>query len=155
MNSKHPMVLIVGIVCALAVCSARTAYAQAPSDPCTLLTQAQVSAVLGVTVSPGQPISTTGCEWSPQQPSSFNARVTVSLWDAQAFAGMKTPLPGVTKTPVSGVGDEAVYATIAGLTTLSVKKGKVAFVVRIYGVPGQAKQMAMEKSLALDILAKL
>jgi hypothetical protein len=82
MNSKHPRVLIVGIVWALAVCSARTAYAQAPSHPCTLLTQLQVSAVLGVSVRAGQPIGTTACQWSaPDQP---NSKVTVTLWDAQA-----------------------------------------------------------------------
>jgi hypothetical protein len=68
---------------------------------------------------------------------------------------MKTPLPGSAKTSVSGVGDDAVYATFGSLTTLAVKKGKIAFVVRLYGVPGQAKQMAIEKSLALDIVAKL
>jgi hypothetical protein len=155
MNTKHLSVLLFSIVCFLAAFNAPTGHAQAPSDPCTLLTQAQVSAVLGVTVGPGQPIATTGCEWSAQQPSSSNARVTVSFWGGEAFAGMKTPLPRVTKTPVSGVGDDAVYATVGSLTTLSVKKGKVAFVVRIYGVPGQDKQMAIEKSLALDILAKL
>jgi hypothetical protein len=68
---------------------------------------------------------------------------------------MKTPLPGVTKAPVSGIGDDAVFTTIGGLTTPSVKKGKIAFIVRLYGVPGQAKQMAVEKSLAVDVLAKL
>jgi hypothetical protein len=82
-------------------------------------------------------------------------RLTVELLKGQAFASIKTPLPGIKMTPVSGVGDEEVYATVGSLTTLSVKKAEVVFVVRLYGVPGQDKQMAIEKSLALDILAKL
>jgi hypothetical protein len=36
-----------------------------------------------------------------------------------------------------------------------VKKGDVVFIVRIYGVHDPDKQMAIEKSLALDIVAKL
>ncbi len=68
---------------------------------------------------------------------------------------MKSPLPGIKKTAASGIGDDAVYATVGSLTTLSVMKGKVAFVVRIYGVHDQAREMAMEKALALDVIAKL
>ena len=64
---------------------------------------------------------------------------------------MKTPLPGVAKTTVSGIGDDA---TLGRQASPSVKKGKVVFIVRLYGVPGQAKQVAMEKSLAVDVLAK-
>jgi hypothetical protein len=158
MDSKHRMGFVVGIVCALAACSSRTAYAEAPTDPCALLTPAQVSAVVGVTVGAGQPIGTTGCQWSTAtqgNPTNAPVRATLALWDAAAFADMKTPLPGFTKTPASGIGEDAVYATARTLTTLGVKKGNVAFVIRLYGVPGQDKQMATEKALALDVLAAL
>ena len=62
MDSKHRMGFVVGIVCALAACSSRAAYAAAPSDPCALLTPDQISSVLGVTVGAGQSIGTTGCQ---------------------------------------------------------------------------------------------
>ena len=156
MDSKHSNILVVGIVCGLAACSSRPAYGETPTDACALLMPAQVTAVLGDTVGAGQPLGTTVCEWStPNQSNSPNERDTLALWDAAAFAGMKTPLSGITMTPVSGIGEDAVYATIGRLTTLSVKKGKVAFVVRLYGVQGQDKQMAMEKSIALDVLGRL
>ena len=82
-------------------------------------------------------------------------RVTLQFWGADAFAGMKTPLPGITTTPLAGVGEGAVYTTVGHLVTLSVKQGKAAFVVRIYGIPAKPKQMAAEKALALKVIAKL
>lgn len=158
MDLQHRMGFVVGAVCALAACSSRAAYAEAPPDPCALLTPAQVSAIVGVTVGAGQPIGTTGCEWSTATqaaPTTARVRASLVLWDATAFADMKAPLPGFTKTPASGIGEDAVYATARTLTTLSVKKGNVSFVVRLYGVQGQDKQMAMEKALALDVLGAL
>lgn len=156
MNSSHRMLVIAGVVCGLAAYGVRTTYALTPGAPCTLLTQVQVSGVLGVSVGAGEPISTTGCQWAtPSQPNSATVRATLVLSDASAFEGMKTPLLRVTKTAVTGIGDDAIYTTIGKLTTLAVKKGAVAFVVRIYGIQGQAQQMAMEKTLALDVVAKL
>jgi hypothetical protein len=153
MSSKFRRVPLYVIVGALVVSGFRDGHAQPPAPPCTLLTQSQVGAVLGVSVGNGEPIGSTGCEWSG--PGSPRATVTVTVWDAQAFAGMKTPLPGVTKAPVGGTGDDAVFATVGSLTTLSVKQGKVAFVVRVYGVQGQARQEAVEKSLAVDVLKRI
>jgi hypothetical protein len=158
MDSKHRFGVVVGIACVLAAGSARAAYAEAPTDPCALLTPAQVSAVVGVTVGAGESIGTTGCQWSTSgQATAANPKVTTTLvlWPATAFADMKIPLAGITKTSVSGIGEDAIYATVGPLTTLSVKKGAVAFIVRLYGIHDQDKQVAMEKSLALDVLAKL
>ena len=163
MDSKHRMGLVVGIVCALAACSPRVAYAQAPSDACALLTPAQVSTILGVTVGAGHSIGTTGCAWSTpgRQVTSTHPQVSakVTLDDLTAFSKEQTPLPGVTMTSVSGIGEDAVYATfgrmIPPLTMLSVKTAKANLVVELLGVPGQDKQMAMEKSLALCVLARL
>ncbi len=104
----------------------------------------------------GDPIGTTGCAWATAaQENTPYIRVTVSFLDGSAFAGMKTPAPGVKQTAAGGIGDDAFYATVGSLTTLSVKKGSVVFVVRLYGIHDQAGQMAMEKSLALDVIAKL
>ena len=153
MNSTHSKLLSIGIVCAAIAGSAGTAWAQGATQPCALLSQPQISSVIGANVDPGQPIGDTGCQWmAAKQPG---ARATIQLWDASAFGGMATPIPGVTKARVSGIGDDAFFATVGILTTLTVKKAKVTFVIRLYGVSGQEKQITMEKSLAADVLARM
>ena len=64
-------------------------------------------------------------------------------------------MPGVTKTSVSGVGDEAFAETAANFTTLYVKKKSTTFMVRVYGVPDVSRQLAIEKPLAQAVAAKV
>lgn len=150
MRSQHTPALAGAVLCALLAASTRPAAAQAP---CSLLTAAQIGAALGSAAGPGQPIASTACDW-PASPRT--ERVTLTLRPAAAFDAMKMPVGGpVTKTPAGGVGDDAVYVTVGPYTTLAVKKGKVAFVVKVYGVAGQARQMAIEKTLALDVVGRL
>jgi hypothetical protein len=138
--------------CALALAFSAAAARAAP-EPCTLLSQAQVSAALGVNVGAGQPIGTTGCSWSSDKPHEI---VTVSLWPPTEWNRMKTsPLPGTTSTPAAGLGDDAFYATIAKYTVLYVKKGQTVYLFKVYGVQSQEKQMSTEKTLAQHALAKL
>lgn len=84
--------------------------------------------------------------------------VTVSLWDGNKWDQMKTPLRGMSRTPVSGLGDDAFYTTMGTspkqLATLSVKKGSTAYLIKVYG-PSVTDQMSMEKTLAANVLAKL
>ena len=61
---------------------------------------------------------------------------------------------GITKSPVGGIGDEAVSGTNKIATTLSAKKGGVVFVVTVGGFP-EEQTKEMEKALALDVLGKL
>ncbi len=49
-------------------------------------------------------------------------------------------MTGVTKSSVSGVGDDAIAQTAGDLTTLFAKKGNMTFMVRVYGAPA-AKQL--------------
>ena len=150
---------VVGIVGALIAGSAAAANARgapaapAAPDPCALLTPAQVGGTLGNGVGAGAPIGTTGCQWTVASDPSLRATLTLS--SADQWAMMKTPLPNITKTAAGGIGDDAFFTTLGTLTTLSVKKGTTVIVIRIYGVTGQAKQEAMEKTLALDAIAKL
>ena len=59
-------------------------------------------------------------------------------------------------TPVSGIGGDAYYTVFGGtITNLMVKKGNVSFKLAIYGGPAPEKAMAMEKTLALEIVGKL
>jgi hypothetical protein len=152
MKANPRLSTVLGIAFVLPAISAHPAYAATLTDPCSLLTPAQVSAILGAPVAPGQPIATTGCSWSATGTKMFT---TISMLDPNTFAAVKTPRAGLTKTPVTGIGDDAVYTTVGPFVTLSVKKGTTAFVLRVYGVTEQDKQMALEKSLALDIVAKL
>ena len=151
--SKYSGLLLVGVAAALAV-MARPAAAQAPKPPCTLLTPDQVAGALGVkVVGAGSPIGKTGCSWQAQ--GGARGMVTLSFWDPAGFASMKAPLPNVTKKPAPGIGDDALYSTIGQFTTLSVKSHGAVFLVKAYGVPDQAKQEAIEKTLAGDVIAKL
>ena len=162
MNLRQSKALAVGLLAILTVCSSRPVYGAAASDPCSLLTPAQVSAVLGVTVGAGKPVATKLCDWTtPGQPAGSTAKkVTVTLQDARAFAYAQMPVGhGVTKTSVSGIGDDAVYGTTPGYATvLTVKKGDVVFVVHVWGFD-QNKDIDLikekEKTLALEILSKL
>jgi hypothetical protein len=150
----------------LVVGSARVVQAAPPTDACSLLTSAKVSAVLGVSVGAGEkivPNSTTLCGWEvPGEKSLDRKRVVLSIYaqmgsrtPVQRFNAAKTPVPGVTKEPVSGVGDDAIFATTPGLGTgLIFRKGDAAFDLRVYGFPiDQLK--AKEKALAQEVLGKL
>ena len=163
MNNNRLMASLLATLGALLLAGPPSAFA-APPAPCTLLTAAQVSAVLGVSVGEGQPRLSTLCEWSePGKSAPGSKKATLTLQNPQAFAFAKTPVPGggITKTPVSGVGDEAIFGTTANIAAvLTVKKGDVVFVVRVYGFPIDAGKpledvQAKEKTLALEIVSKL
>jgi len=58
-------------------------------------------------------------------------------------------------SPVSGVGDDALAMSMGTLTTLFVKKGSVTFMVRVYGVPDPARQLAIETPIAKQVASQL
>ena len=163
MDSKHSSVVAFVFLCTLSICSSRAAYAAPPSDPCSLLTQAQVSAALGVSVEAAQYVVPTLCQWTaPNQPNSINGKkVVLTFSNERAWGYAKTPVVSSVKTmPTSGTCDDAVYTTIKGVTpglgtALYVKKGNSYFVIQVYGFPDENKAMAMEKTLATQACAKL
>ncbi|HTC62136.1 MAG TPA: hypothetical protein VK709_04790 [Candidatus Saccharimonadales bacterium] len=163
MHSKYSSLAVLVFFCALNICSPRAAHAAPASDPCALITQAQVSAVLGATVGAPQHDAPTMCQWSTStQPNSMNVKkVVLILSRERAFGFAKTPISSSEKAvPASGIGDDAVYAVAAGVpagpnTSLFVKKGNSYFVVHVYGVPDQAKVMDMEKTLATQACSNL
>lgn len=134
-----------------------TADAAPPADACSLLTAAQVSAALGATVGEGKAVTSSLCQWAAPGKNGGSQKVAVTIGNAQKFAMAKTPVnaPSVSKTPVSGVGDEAVFGTSAGqAASINVKKGDVYFAVNLMGVPLD-KAQAAATALAKDVLAKL
>jgi hypothetical protein len=149
--SRH---FIIACICATAALGSKTAAAQSATIPCSLLTSAQVTATVGVSVGAAQPIANTGCSWTAP-----HMIVTLSLWDANKWDQMKAPVPGTNRNSISGLGDDAFYSTMgpaSGKQTaaLTVKKGSTAYLIKVYG-PTVTEQMSMEKALAGNVLAKL
>lgn len=142
----------IAVVCIAAGLSSRSAAAQGVRAPCSLLTQAQIGAVIGASVSAPQAIGTTGCSWSAP-----HIIVSLSLSDASKWDQMKAPFPGAAKASVSGLGEDAFSITMGkpekAFVTLNVKKGATAYVFKVYGVSA-SRQASMEKALAADVLAK-
>jgi hypothetical protein len=157
MRLQLKFVQITTVLLVFAGGSAGLVYAAPPSDACSLLTADEASSVLGAMVGAGQHIVQKICQWSaPRQAGGPAKRAMITLQNPDAFARAKMPIgQGIIKSDVSGVGEDAVYVTAPGApTTLSVKKGDAAFMVQVFGFPDDQIK-AKEKTLALDVLAKL
>jgi hypothetical protein len=132
---------------------------QGGGDACALLTTAQVTTALGTTVETGKPIVQSNpriCGWAPPGgPKIDGKKLTVSMLTTRGFELGKTPMEGIEKVPVTGVGDDALFITAGGLgTSLNVKKGGSGFTVRVGGFK-KDQEMQIEKALALEILKKM
>lgn len=125
-----------------------------PDDACSLLTEAQISAVLGANVGAGKPAAPTLCQWSDAGGAKV---VNLFLMTAQEFERHKAFVDkGMTTTPASGIGDDAFFQTGRSYGTLvEVKKGAGAFQVKVNGPFTTDQKQAMEKTLAQDVLAKM
>lgn len=156
MSSQQSAVLT-GLACLMFACAVPRVVSGAQLDACSLLTVAEVNAALGVsTVPPKSPAKI--CRWgeSGGQPGRSPA-VVVTIQDAQAFNFAKAPTTSKTlvKTPVSGVGDDAVFNTIGTVTvTLTVKKADNYFEVHVYGFPIEETK-TLEKTFAQKIVSRL
>ncbi len=159
MRLKLKLLLITAALSVYAGGSAGTAYA-APSDACSLVTAAQVSTALGVTVAAGKASVPDECELSQPGVGAGGKGVLVEILGPMGsrtpvdrFNTAKMPVPRIVKTPASGLGDDAVYVETAG-AALYVKKGDFVFQIRVHGFPLEEIK-AKEKTLALDVMAKL
>ena len=87
---------------------------------------------------------------------------TLYLQSVEGFEGGKSLVQmGQSKgtavvTPLSGVGDDAYYASFGStVTSLMVRKGAAAFKLTLYGATAPDKAMAIEKTLALLVVPQL
>jgi len=112
------------------------------AEPCKLLNVQEIAQVLGNSVSP-MPLGTTGCMWkgSPQS-------VSIVLRDASIWGRTITPVPGMTKTDVGGLGDAAQFSGMQNIWTLSVKQGNNVIVLTVYGAKSPDQQRSSAESLA-------
>lgn len=124
---------------------------KAASDPCSLLTQAQVDTAAGQPLGAGKANVPLGdCSWSSSD-FSANVDVTVSTWSAIKTAATAN---GHTPTSLSGVGDEA----LDNGPLLSVRKGHTGFLLVLGGptIDSAADHgLAQEKVLATAILSHI
>jgi hypothetical protein len=149
---------------AMAACICLGGVDALAADPfaCSMLTQQQISAAMGVAVGSGVPIlAPTSCRWAGEdkivtltitQPRGGQSPVD------QFYAGKALTLPGMATQPVGGVGDAAYYVSVGGTMRaecrLVVKKGSSSFEIRVDGFDlDKAKVVA--KTLAQDTADKL
>ncbi len=149
------------VIAAIFIAGAATAPANAapPDEACSLLTQAQVSAAVSVSVGAGayQGTYKKTCTWNAVSPATKSAKwVTLMIEGLDTYqAGKLAPVKTIVVTPISGIGDDAYYLSVGPNVGLIVKKGNVAFKVAVYGdIPIENKQ-AMEKTLAQQVVSKL
>jgi len=130
-------------------------------DPCSLLTAAEVSAVLHITSLPGRPFlgSKTVCIYSADTSNTIGeASVTLMVMSRAAFENGKV-LDASIMHPASGIGDDAYAVGSGSYLKLGVLKGNQAFSVTV--VPGEKNQVSlaqlqqMEEQLAKNALARL
>jgi hypothetical protein len=140
------------------------ATAAPPTDACALLSQSQVAAALGVEVDAGEHVlGTLACRWTERgkSPGSDVARLQIALATARSFEIGKTPIPQWSKTPVTGIGDDAYIVEKGKVTfpvdpTLSVKRGSAFFTISALIPKGSMEQTkALERTVALKIVEKL
>jgi hypothetical protein len=144
----------------LVVTLTRATHAAPPTDPCSLLTASQVSSALGVTVADGKSAIPQDCQWSQPNGGVRAKSVFVEilglmgkLTPVDRFNTAKAPVGKIVKTPVSGLGDDAVFVETMGVG-LYVKKGNSVLLIRVSGFPLEDAK-AKERALAQQALAKL
>jgi hypothetical protein len=144
----------------------------ASNDACSVVTQDQVSADVGVSVGPGEHVMPTAvktCTWTATDTTKGVKYVTVSFWDPKGYDGGKRlaeqmaaqskndkDAAPMANASASGIGDDAYYTTMgSGYSGLMVKKGNVALKIAIYGDMPIEKKKTAERAIALQALSKL
>ena len=151
----HPLrsrIALIGAPTLCAVFASFTAYAE--TDACSLLTPAQVSAVIGVPVGAGEHVTPTfvkTCTWKPTGSSDIRA-VTVNLQTSAFYDGAKQKASSATALGLSmrsaAVGDDGFVETVGEMSTLWFKKGNVALKVNVYAKRAPDALQALELALA-------
>jgi hypothetical protein len=157
LTSRSLTARVIGILI-IGAAIAPAANAAPPGDACALLTSAQVSAALGVSVGAGAYVTPTfkkTCTWTAT--TSGGGTVTLNLQSLDLYeSGKKLASNGkVTTTSISGIGDDAYYFGTDKLVSLIAKKGSTAFKVAVYAHIPVEKQQAAEKALALQVAPQL
>jgi hypothetical protein len=133
-----------------------SAIAQGSGDSCALVTAAEVSQALGVTVLPGHRMgsgSNNVCIFAPTAKFGPGERqIVVTVTPPAFFDSSNRPHGIAVSTPATVAGSEAYFLTLGKVTTIHVRKNGKAFEVRMNpgnaGHETQAQIEAIETSLA-------
>jgi hypothetical protein len=152
MDTRNPTTFVLSIMFGVvSLCCADVIYGETAA--CDLLTQNQVSTIVGAKVGAGSPIANTGCSWTASGPPRIT--VSVSMQSEKMFAAAKSSAPPkTTKTSISGLGDEAIFTGVENFSSLWVRKGTKFPLIRIYGLSVSDAQTKL-KALATNALSKL
>jgi hypothetical protein len=158
--SKISLGAVIATIFVVGAATAPLTNAASPDDACSLLTQAQVTAALSVSVGAGSyqtPTFKKTCTWNATSDVTKGAKyVTLVLEGLDAYqAGKLAPVKTIVVTSISGIGDDAYYLAVSSNVGLIVKKGDIAFKVAAYGDLPIEKKQAMEKTLAQQVVSKL
>ena len=136
-----------------------------PSDPCTLLTQADVSTVVGQQVGAGtKDIDPNECDFQYPVNAVPTIQVSITIERGSTFASLCTgpgsSVLGITITQVPGVGDGACYTTMGGLgagDNLVFTKGAGVYTIDSVLGPSatEDQKLAADKALALAAIGHL
>ncbi len=143
------------------LCPPKSAPAAAWSDACSLVTEAQVNAALGASVTVVKSGSdATHCHWQQEGKRGttiVDARLMVETAKSYDAAKNTMGMSGkVTRVPVSGVGEDAYYLVGRRDAPLFAKKGKAALRIAVDGKGWSMEEIkSKEKALALALLEKL
>ena len=160
---RNPAAL--SVVSLLTALAASSLAAQKPSDgsACSLLTAAEVSAVLQIHSQDGKPLgSSATCLFatSTGQPGlARSATVTISTAKAFQLGKQMAAKEPPAERSVSGIGDDAYFVGPGRYVKLSVLKGSRAFGISL--VPGQkstetrAQIEELEKALGRKAVSRL
>ena len=160
MPSKIKLATVIAAIC-IAAAMAPLANAAPTDDACSVLTPAQIGAAVNTPGDAGTYLTPTfkrTCTWTATSSAAAGVKfVTLMLQKLEAFQGGKAmgQMKNIIVTPASGVGDDAYYLAVGDNAGLIVKKGNAAFKVAVYATIPLEKKEALEKTLALLIVAKL
>ena len=148
----------IALACVVALSAySGAALAQDPTgDACALLTPAEVSQALGVTVLPGHHIgsgSTRVCIFAPTPKfGPAERQVVVTLVPLPFFDASNRSIGITAATPATVPGADAYFLSTHTVTTIHVRKNGKAFEVRMNpgssGHENQAQIQGIETSLA-------
>src|SRR5579863_1301912 len=110
LNAEHRATRSVAVALAFCLLALpQVVFAAEQPEPCSLLSPQDVATVLGVEVDAGTMIAPGACRWNgrAKRPGDDVAILRINFTTARSFEIGKTPIPGFTKTPESGIGDDA------------------------------------------------
>lgn len=144
---------MIRIVVAAALCTAASTLQVALAEPagaCGLLTPAQVGAALGTGAGAGKALVNDGCRWL-----ATGAKIQLNVYESSEWEAITGPRPLVTRASLSGLGEAAIYMTAGPRTALAVRHGDHVYLFQLTGALSQERQMAMEATLARNVLSNL